>query len=126
MLIHITLLCIIFQYCSGLKMISTDPKATLPARTGQAEIMNSSLDGVENFTICARFKSYKFNSYEDAEPYNGLISLADHYILASYVALPCDHKERLQLFIIIFIFIIILLKVILELKRLGNCLKIYT
>ena len=77
-------------------MISTDPRATLPPRTGQAEILNSSLNGVENFTICARFQSYKFNSYEDALTFNVLISLTDHYILASYVALPCDDiKERL-------------------------------
>ena len=77
-------------------MISTDPEAALPARTGQAEILNSSLDQVENFTICARFQSYNFPSYHDSEHYNGLISLADSYILASYVALPCDHKEKLQ------------------------------
>ena len=97
MLVHLTLLFFIIQYCSSLKVISTERKATLPAKTGQVEILNSSLDGVENFTICARFQSYQLISHHDAEPYHGLISLAESYILASYVALPCDHKEWLQL-----------------------------
>ena len=101
MLVHTTLLFTFINYSASLKMISTDPKAILPARTGQAEILNSSLDQLENFTVCARFQSYRFPSYQDSEPYNGLISLADSYILASYVALPCDHKERLHSWIFV-------------------------
>ena len=97
MLVHLTFLFTIIKHSSTLKMISTDPKAALPARTGQVEILNSSLYQVESFTVCARFQSYQFPSYEDAEPYNGLISLADNFLLASYVALPCDIKERLQI-----------------------------
>ena len=37
MLVHTTLLFTFINYSASLKMISTDPEATLPARIGQAE-----------------------------------------------------------------------------------------
>ena len=44
-----------------IRVLSSDPGQLLPNSTGQAEILNSSLEYYEEFTICGRFKTFNFN-----------------------------------------------------------------
>ena len=43
-----------------IRVLSTDPSQLSPNSTGQAEILNSSLEYYEEFTICGRFKTFNF------------------------------------------------------------------
>ena len=65
------------SYVSGerIKVISTDERSLLPNKTGVLEIANSSLDYKE-FTVCARFKTFRFTIHHDPaiHPYQGILS----------------------------------------------------
>ena len=47
-----------------MKVISTDAGASLPAKDGRAEILNSSLEKYSSLTVCARFQSGVLSSAE--------------------------------------------------------------
>ena len=55
-----------FSAVLGMKMkvISTDAGASLPAKDGRAEILNSSLEKYSSLTVCARFQSGVLSSAE--------------------------------------------------------------
>ena len=73
-----------------MKMISTDAGASLPAKDGGAEILNSSLVKYSELTLCARFLTHSFSTHPDGEPIQTLISYGDNNFLRSGVATPCD------------------------------------
>ena len=69
-------------------VISTDVGASLPAKYGQAEILNSSLEKYPELTLCARFLTHSF--FSDGWPTQALISYGSDNLLGSFVARPCD------------------------------------
>ena len=73
-----------------MKVISTDAGASLPAKDGRAEILNSSLVKYPEMTLCARFLTHSFSTHPDGEPRQTLISYGDNNFLRSGVARPCD------------------------------------
>ena len=71
-----------------MKVISTDVGASLPAKAGQAELLNSSLEKYPELTICARFLTHYFSSV--GFPSQALISYGPENLLGSFVARSCD------------------------------------
>ena len=45
--------------CKNIRVLSSEKQKTLPDKNGIAEVLNSSLYGVDEVTICARFKTYR-------------------------------------------------------------------
>ena len=77
-----------------MKVISTDPRASLPRKEGWAEIPNSSLGKYSELTLCARFLTYHFSTDATRWPSQSLISYGLGDLLGSYVARPCDQSFR--------------------------------
>ena len=73
-----------------MKVISTDGGASLPAKEGRAEMLNSSLGKYPEVTLCARFLTHHFSTHPDGEPIQTLISYGKNDFLSSLVARPCD------------------------------------
>ena len=73
-----------------MKVISTDARTSLPAKSGQAEILNSFLAKYPELTLCARFLTHHFSSYTDSWPTQALISVGKSDLLASYSGTECD------------------------------------
>ena len=71
-------------------VISTDAGASLPAKDGQAEILNSSLVKYPEVTLCARFLTHHFSTDPDGFPFQTLISYGKNVLLGSFVARSCD------------------------------------
>ena len=78
-------------------VISADPGASLPAKSGQAEILNSSLKKYPEATICARFLTHHFSTHSDGQPSQTLISYGYNDFLSSLVARPCDQHYQADL-----------------------------
>ena len=74
----------------AIKVISSKRQDYLPDKTGQVEIVNSSLFGLDDFTLCARFLTFQFISYSDS--YQALLHYNGNWLLASYVSMPCDDR----------------------------------
>ena len=74
----------------SLRVLQTDSTQSLPPLTGQADILNSGLAEYEEVTVCARFLTHQFNCHRAAYDYQGLITVAEFWLLGSYLALPCD------------------------------------
>ena len=70
----------------------TSPDDWLPPRQAQAEILGSSLAEYSEWTLCARFKTFRFSTYPDIS-YHYLISVGEIPLLASYVAEECEHRH---------------------------------
>ena len=51
-----------------MRVISTDPRLLLPAREGEAELLNSSLALGSDWTVCARLLTHQFSTYPDMGP----------------------------------------------------------
>ena len=77
-----------------MKVISTDAGASLPAKDGQAEILNSSLMNYSSVTLCARFLTHQFSTQPDGYPFQTLITSGRNSLLSSYVSKPCDRLYR--------------------------------
>ena len=71
-------------------VISTDAGASLPAKDGRAEILNSSLVKYPEVTLCARFLTHHFSTPSDNYPFQTLISYEKDVLLSSYVGKYCD------------------------------------
>ena len=76
-------------------MISTSPHLSLPAREGEAELLNSSLSSLAvaagpAWTVCARLLTHQFSTYPDTLPLQAVITAGHRTILSSYLAQPCD------------------------------------
>ena len=76
------------------KVISTDAGASLPAKDGRAEILNSSLVKYSELTLCARFLTHHFSTHSDGWPVQTLISYGYNNFLSSFVAIPCDKNYQ--------------------------------
>ena len=72
------------------KVISTDAEASLPAKDGRAEILNSSLVKYPELTLCARFLTHHFSTHPDGYSSMAIISYGYSTFLHSSVARPCD------------------------------------
>ena len=53
--------------CKNIRVLSSEKQKTLPDKNGIAEVLNSSLYGVDEVTICARFKTFQFKIYLEYE-----------------------------------------------------------
>ena len=73
-----------------MKVISTDPGASQPAKDGQAELLNSSLEKYSEVTLCARFLTHHFSTPSDNYPFQTLISYGKDVLLSSYLGKSCD------------------------------------
>ena len=54
--------------CKNIRVLSSEKQKTLPDKNGIAEVLNSSLYGVDEVTICARFKTYQFKILHTSNP----------------------------------------------------------
>ena len=73
-----------------IRMISTDGRASLPAKAGQAEILNSSLEKYPELTLCARLLTHSFSRTFYGWPTQALISYGSDPLLGSFVTRSCD------------------------------------
>ena len=78
------------------KVISTDPGASLPAVDGQAEMLNSSLVKYSELTVCARFLTHHFSTRYDSPSEQIILSYGDNLLLGSYVTRPCDQYFQVE------------------------------
>ena len=90
---YISVLMSLFLSSEAIQVISSSSEFYLPPPRGQAEILNSSLEGLKEVTLCARFNTDQFVSYQtDQFSYQTLITYHRSWLLASYVAVPCEEK----------------------------------
>ena len=85
---------IISTVCSseGIKVLTTDQDQELPDRFGQAELVNSSLYGLAEISICVRFKTFQFSTYLAPWYSQSVLTYGDTAPLYSYVATDCEEK----------------------------------
>ena len=57
---YISVLMSLFLSSEAIQVISSSSEAYLPPLRGQAEILNSSLEGLKEVTLCARFNTDQF------------------------------------------------------------------
>ena len=88
------LLLILCNSSEGIKVISTNPEVFLPDKFGQATILNSSLQDLTEWSLCARFKTFHFSSYGDNTPFQTVIATGGLWILAGFAVLPCDRNQQ--------------------------------
>ena len=55
----------VFRCGQTIKVLSTDPSQALPARDGGAEVANSSLGQLREWSLCVRFLTFSFSSLPD-------------------------------------------------------------
>ena len=79
-----------FRSGQTMRIITTDPSQALPAREGGAEVPNSSLAQLREWSLCVRFLTFTFSVYPDEWPIQTLISYDGGGLLNSYIAIPCD------------------------------------
>ena len=90
-LVLLPLLC---SSCEGIKVISTNPEVFLPDKSGQATILNSSLQDLTEWSLCARFKTFHFSTYGDITPFQTVIATGGVWMLAGFAVLPCDRNHQ--------------------------------
>lgn len=78
-------------WCEELTEVFTTPEDSLPVRAGQVEILNSSLSAHAQWTLCARFQTYRFSTHSDIS-YQYVLSVGDIPLLASYVGQECEYR----------------------------------
>ena len=78
----------------AIKVISTGSEVSLPDKSGQAIILNSALQELSEWTLCARFKTFHFSSYEDSSPFQTVIASGGLWVLSGFTALPCDGDHK--------------------------------
>ena len=75
-----------------LKVLRTDESLVLPDRLGQVELLNSSLVGRAEVTICLRFNTFRFSTYGRPWYSQSVLSYGDKTLLYAYVAEDCEAK----------------------------------
>ena len=75
-----------------LKVLTTDRSLGLPDRVGQVELLNSSLFGRAEVTICVRFNTFRFANYGRPWYSQSVITYGDKSLLYAYVASDCEAK----------------------------------
>ena len=89
------LLLLVSSSCRGIKVVSTDPEAFfLPDKSGQAIILNSSLQDLSEWTLCARFKMFHFSSHEGTTPFQSVIASGGLWVLSGFTVVPCDTEHQ--------------------------------
>ena len=82
--------------CENIRVLSSEKQKTLPDKNGIAEVLNSSLYGIDEVTICARFKTYQFNIYLDYEffPFQDILHYDNiGHLFSSFTFLPCEESK---------------------------------
>ena len=79
-------------------MISTDAGASLPAKDGRVEVVNSSLGKYSEVTVCARFLTHHFSTHPDSGPEQIVIFYGDYGLLRSYITRPCDQDFQVNFY----------------------------
>ena len=82
------------SFSEAIKVISTGPEESPPEKSGQAIILNSALQELSEWTICARFKTFHFSGHEDSSPFQTVIASGGLWVLSSFTALPCDGDHQ--------------------------------
>ena len=78
-----------------IRVLQTNPDIELPPRFAQAEVLDSSLANLAEFTICLRLKTYQFTSYNQLTfSYQAVMTAGPVWILGAYIGLPCDQRYR--------------------------------
>ena len=89
------LLILVSSVSCGLRVVSTNSSAELPHRTGEAEVLNSSLHHYQELTLCSRFKTYHFTTNTGSFPFQVVLHLNKRLtFLACFVAVPCSVEGR--------------------------------
>ena len=88
------LLLLLCSSCEGIKVISTNPEVFLPDKSGQAIVLNSSLQDLSEWSLCARFKTFHFSTYTDITPFQTVIATGGVWMLAGFAVLPCDRNHQ--------------------------------
>ena len=71
----------------GVRVVSTDPSRWYPHQNGSAEILNSSLAGHAELTLCARFLTFRYNLDHESLTYDYQTLITNRkygWLLASY------------------------------------------
>ena len=63
----------LYSVSEALKVISTNMKDLLPDMTGQVVVLNSSLAGLDQWTVCLRVKTFHSSFHHQGDPYQTLI-----------------------------------------------------
>ena len=88
------LLLILCSSCEGIKVFSTNPEVFLPDKSGQVILLNSSLQDLTEWSLCARFKTFHFSSYPNTTPFQTVIATGGLWMLAGFAVLPCDRNHQ--------------------------------
>ena len=89
----LTLLVLKFSLTEAIRVLQTNPDIELPPRSAQAEVLDSSLANLAEFTICMRIKTYQFTSYNEVTfSYQAVMTSGSNWILGAYIGLPCDQQ----------------------------------
>ena len=77
----------------GIRVLQTNPNLELPPRLAQAEVLDSSLSDLDQFTVCMRIKTYQFTTYNEVTfSYQAVLTYGPNWMLGAYVGLPCDQR----------------------------------
>ena len=77
----------------AIRVLQTNPDIELPPRLAQAELLDSSLANLAEFTICLRLKTFQFTTYNEVTfSYQAVMTAGPVWILGAYLGLPCDQR----------------------------------
>ena len=89
----LTLILVKLTLTGAIRVLQTNPDIELPPRLAQAEVLDSSLANLAEFTICMRIKTYQFTSYnKETFSYQAVMTSGSVWILGAYIGLPCDER----------------------------------
>ena len=80
----------VFRSGQTMRIITTDPSQALPAREGGAEVPNSSLAQLREWSLCVRFLTFTFNTYPERVGQVSQIELSRSWPKRAGVAACCD------------------------------------
>ena len=80
------------QVTRGIQVLSSDGEESLPSATGGAEILNSSLEYFEEFTICLRLNTFTFTVDTEVTRHQAVLVQGPFWLLSSFTALYCEHS----------------------------------
>ena len=84
----------------SLRVISTDPSVSLARDEGVAVVLHSSLQHLEELTVCFRFKTFNYDVSKRSgnRGVQSLISINDFSLLNSFVGVQCGEWEGCEEF----------------------------
>ena len=78
----------LIQTSEGVRVLSSDPSLWFAHQNGSAEILNSSLAGHAQLTLCARFLTFRYNIQDKSLTYDYQTLITNRkygWLLASYI-----------------------------------------